>query len=223
MIRLLRRAATAVLLFTTATGCAVSNLNGAQQPAGPVPHASGMVVARRHGWTSASLDGTVPAPGSCHYRYATDGQPLPDPACTPGAVDSSVSDANRSSTICRKGGYTSTVRPPEALTQAAKRRLLAAYGVPQSQISHYELDHLIPLNDGGASDVRNLWPEPDTFRQFHKSSFIQNDKDAVEDYTYSAICSGKVAVSAVQNAMDTDWTTAVDKLGLPPIPSGYRG
>src|SRR5262249_17166421 len=130
-----------------------------------------------HGWTSAGLDGTIPAPGSCHVHTAADGEPLPDPACTPGPIDTAVTDTNTATTICRKGGYTSSMRPPESLTEPAKKKLLAAYGIPADQISKYELDHLIDLADGGASDIRNLWPEPNTFQQFKSSAFVHNDKD----------------------------------------------
>jgi len=101
--------------------------------------------------------------------------------------------------------------------------LLAAYGIPAGQISHYELDHLIDLTAGGASDVRNRWPEPNSFQQFRASSFVHNDKDAVESYTFHAICAGTATLTAVQNTMVTDWTTAVTVLGLPPIPADYTG
>jgi hypothetical protein len=132
----------------------------------PRTRSSGIVVASGHGWTSAGLAGPVPAPGSCHLRTAADGEPLPDPACAPGAVDPAVSDADTATTVCRKGGYTASVRPSEALTEPLKRELLAACGIPAGQISHYELDHLIDLGAGGASDLRNLWPEPNSFQQF---------------------------------------------------------
>lgn len=181
------------------------------------PNAAHIVVADGHGWTSAGLDGPIPAPGSCHMRTAADGEPLPDPACTPGAVDSVVTDSNISSTVCRKGGYTSSVRPPERLTNAAKTKLLAAYGIPAGDISKYELDHLIELASGGASDIRNLWPEPNTFKLYRGSAFVHNDKDRVESYLYDAVCQHKVTVSAVESAVASDWTTAVDRLGLPPI------
>jgi hypothetical protein len=215
-------------LALLAGGCAGSNFGVAGS--GPstgstsgAPRASGTVVAVGHGWTSSRLDGSVPAAGSCHIRWATDGEPLPDPVCTPGVVDAAVNDRDTASTVCRKGGYTSSVRPPVSLTEPAKRRLLAAYGIPESQIGTYELDHLIDLAAGGASDVRNLWPEPNTFSQFQSSAFVHNDKDAVESYTYHAICAHKVTVAAVQNAIATDWTTAVAKLGLPPMPATYHG
>ncbi len=68
--------------------------------------------------TSASLPGGLlatdpphnavqpfPAAGSCHARQAANGV-LPDPTCTPGAVDPHVTDATLDSTVCRRGGYT---------------------------------------------------------------------------------------------------------------------
>ena len=52
---------------------------------------------------------------------------LPDPRCTPGAVSPAVTQANISSTICRRG-YTEKVRPPESVTEPEKKASLAAYG-----------------------------------------------------------------------------------------------
>jgi hypothetical protein len=218
------RRTTPLVVLLLAAGCDGTPLQTADPPgAGDASRSSGIVVAQGHGWTSAGLDGQVPAAGTCHIRHAADGQPLPDPACTPGAVDPAVTDANTATTVCRKGGYTSSVRPPESLTEPAKKKLLASYGIPVSQISSYELDHLIDLADGGASDIRNLWPEPNTFARYKSSAFVHNDKDAVEAYLFHAICAGKVGVTAAQNAIATDWSTAVATLGLPPIPTTYQG
>jgi len=58
-----------------------------------------------------------PAAGRCHARQGANGV-LPDPACTPGAVDPNVTDATLESTVCRRGGYTSTVRPPTSVTNS---------------------------------------------------------------------------------------------------------
>jgi hypothetical protein len=229
-----RVAATAVGMVAVAmlaAGCRASGVEGTGGSGSPTATTatatavgrSGLVVASGHGWTSRGLDGPMPAAGSCHTRTATDGEPLPDPACTPGAVDAAVTDTNTASTICRKGGYTSSVRPPESLTEPAKKQLMAAYGIPASKISAYELDHFVALNDGGASDLRNLWPEPNTTKLYRSSSYVHNDKDAIEDYTYQAICDHKTTVTAVQKAMASNWTTAVAALGLPAIPANYRG
>jgi hypothetical protein len=190
--------------------------------AGPAPSQPGLggVVVTGRGWTARTILGPVPAPGSCHYRHAGR-EVLPDPRCTPGAVDSAVSQANLRSTVCRKGGYTASVRPPVNLTDAIKRRLLAAYGIPASEAARYELDHLVELSSGGSSDVRNLWPEPNV--RYTKGSFVRNDKDEVEQYLFRAQCGGKVSLRAVQQAISQNWTTSVATLGLPAIPTGYRG
>ena len=192
-------------------GCSIAT--GAPSTTGH-PNASsstsstGLVVANGHGWTAAGLGGPMAAPGTCHLQYTASGEPLPDPACTPGAVDPSVTQANLPTTVCRKGGYTSSVRPPESITEPAKKQIMAAYGIPWSKASSYELDHLVELAIGGASDTRNLWPEPNTTRTATPSQYVHNDKDQVEQTAFAQLCSGKVTLLQVQTGMADDWTRA---------------
>ena len=110
-----------------------------------------------------------------------------------------------------------------AVTDRAKRVVMAAYGIATSAAGGYELDHLVPLNSGGSSDYRNLWPEPNILLHSTASAFVQNDKDAVEAYTFKAICSHRALFVAVQNAMAADWTTAVQVVGLPAMPQHRAG
>ncbi len=175
------------------------------------------------GWTAAGIVGVFPAAGSCHLRFTPAGEPLPDPRCTPGVADQAVTQQNLHATVCRKGGYTRTVRPPRAVTDAAKEKLLAAYGISRSHTREYELDHLLDLASGGSSAVQNLFPQPNVLKTGAGSAYVHNDKDRVEAYTFHALCAGKVTLAAVQQAMTSDWTTAVQSLGLPMIPAGYTG
>ena len=147
----------------------------------------------------------MPTPGTCHYGTAANGDQVQDPGCTPGAVDTTVTQANIQSTICVTG-YTDTVRPPTSLTEPAKFQSMAAYSSPGSA-SDYEYDHLVPLELGGSSDVRNLWPET------HASSYT---KDGVENRLNSVVCSGQVTLAAAQQAIATNWTTAEAVLGVGP-------
>lgn len=179
---------------------------------------AGLVHADGDGWTPAGLEGPVPGPGTCHYRTAADGYLLPDPACTPGAVDSGVTQADLDSTICRAGGYTGSVRPPESMTERFKYQSEAAYRDPAST-SDTELDHLVPLELGGASDTPNLWPEPDQGQpaQFDpQDPFGLNGKDGVEDRLHDAVCAGQVSLAQAQDAIAVDWTTALSRLGVAP-------
>jgi len=86
-----------------------------------------------------------------------------------------------------------------------------------------ELDHVLDLASGGSSAVRNLFPQPNVLKTATGSAYVHNDKDRVEAYTFHALRAGKVTLAAVQQAMTSDWTTAVKRLGLPMIPAGYTG
>lgn len=189
------------------SGCRLAPTSAAQNPP---THPPGLVTAAGQGWNPHGIDGPVYAPGSCHYQRGDAGELLPDPRCTPGAVDPSVTAADLHRTICRPGGYTASVRPPERLTEPVKKAIMAAYGIPWRQAHHYELDHLIELSAGGATDTRNLWPEPnDDAHHYKRGTYVHNDKDQVEAVTFDAICGRKAQLTMVQKAVATNWSTAL--------------
>jgi hypothetical protein len=85
---------------------------------------------------------------------------LPDPRLSPGAINPSVDQSNIATTICKRG-WTATARPPVAYTSALKLAQIVEYGYADRDPRHYQEDHLVPLELGGAArDPRNLWPEP---------------------------------------------------------------
>jgi hypothetical protein len=171
--------------------------------AGPVASASGPLRA-----TPGTGHVTGQAPASCRQRTAAGGQPLPDPACTPGVLSTSVTQSDIAITICRSG-YAATVRPTESDSEAFKQKIMIAYREPGAP-GDYELDHLVPLELGGSNDAGNLWPEPDD----HPAGAV-NSKDLVENALNTAVCTGKVTLTAAQTAIAADWTTALSRLGLP--------
>ena len=132
----------------------------------------------------------------------------PDPRCTPGAVNPAVTQATIDSTICRSG-WTSTVRPPESVTEPEKFASMRAYGV--SRPSGYEYDHFVPLELGGAvNDPRNLWPEPDFS---NASGFYLNPKDHVEYALKRLVCDGRLTLAQAQRAIATNWVAAYSRYG----------
>ena len=129
----------------------------------------------------------------CRVRGA-----LPDPVCTPGAINPAVTQDNISETIC-KSGYTKTIRPTVSYTGKLKADQMNQYGFTDSGRSHEE-DNLISLELGGShSDPRNLWPQPGA---------SPNAKDKVEDFLRTAVCAGQISLAEAQNRIATDWTTA---------------
>jgi hypothetical protein len=83
---------------------------------------------------------------------------LPDARVTPGAIGSSDP-----AIVCVRG-YSRTVRPPYDYDWRRLRvSVFQAYGIPHEQRRGYTIEHLIPLELGGApEDLRNVWPEPKT-------------------------------------------------------------
>jgi len=193
-------------LASTATGAAPQS---AGPPAAPTTNPRTSVVSGVHVVAARShvVDDMHLAAGRCHVRVldAATGKVLPDPACTPGAVDPGVTEANLSQTICRSG-FSSSVRAPTSETTAAKKQSLLQYGQPSTRTTEY--DHLLSLEIGGTNATSNLWPEPNST----DAKGVNNPKDKVENQLHAAICSHKISLGDAQKAMATDWTTAVQAI-----------
>lgn len=130
---------------------------------------------------------------------------LPDKNCTPGEIDTRVTQENIYQTICVKG-YTKTVRPPVSYTEPLKLKIMKEYGYLDSP-KNYEFDHLIPLEVGGNPiSEKNLWPEhyalPDGSYQ----------KDKVENYLNSQVCKGKIPLDTAQKEIANDWISVYNKI-----------
>ncbi len=111
------------------------------------------------------------------------------PTHTPGARYSKVTQATISKTICVKG-WTATVRPPAAYTNALKKAQLAEWHYADQNPSHYEEDHLISLEVGGAPrSKKNLWPEP------HSES---SKSDPMENVWHKEVCNGALTLRQAQ-------------------------
>ncbi|TSD93679.1 hypothetical protein FOS14_22670 [Skermania sp. ID1734] len=189
-----------------ATGCAPS---AAAPMSASTSHA---VLSAGPGPTHYTVQ-PQPAAGSCHYRYTSANQPLPDAACTPGAVNPRVNQADIASTICRSG-YTSSIRPPAEITDREKRANAASYRYAGT-LRDAEYDHLVSLELGGDPNAeQNLWVEPPS--PGHRSgSGPENPKDQVEDRLHSLVCAGQVPLASAQEAIAKDWTTALTVVGHP--------
>jgi len=181
------------------TGCAAAERSAGLNPAGR---------------SATPTRGAAPAAGQPitypSHCAARDNGELPDPACTPGAINPDVTQATITSTICRSG-YTKTIRPPQSYTAKVKGLAIAAYGdYAGAAFGKYELDHLVSLELGGAPrDVRNLWPE-------HPAS--TNPKDKVENAAHEAVCDGHLTLATAQRGIATNWIALGHQLGVTGIP-----
>jgi|GEM_PF-1080101 hypothetical protein len=129
----------------------------------------------------------------------------PDSTKTPGAADTSVTQANISQNICNKNWTTGQVRPATSVTNRIKKQTMQDYGFTDAA-NHYELDHLISLQNGGCpACVDNLWPEAYGDSLHHMTEIMRGEwnkenpgseevlagsleKDVVENHIHDEIC-----------------------------------
>ena len=121
---------------------------------------------------------------------------LPDKNLTPGAVRLvKVSD------VCSSQITGSADSVPLDIEQT----VFAKYGMPHARPQDYELDYLITPELGGATDIRNLWPEP------HSSVWNSYVKDELETHLRQMVCQGKLDLPTAQHDIATDWISAYKK------------
>ncbi|OLZ65390.1 hypothetical protein AV521_32465 [Streptomyces sp. IMTB 2501] len=162
-------------------------------------------LALATGGLIVTTTGTAHA-ADCSQSYL----PLQDPTCQPGALNSDVTQSTIDSTICVPG-YSSSIRPSTSYTNALKVKQIAEYGYDDTATADYEEDHLIPLSLGGnPTSEQNLWPEP----RYDAGGYTSSDKDTIEYKLYKAVCAGTIQLAPAQQAIATDWTTALQAVGL---------
>jgi len=119
---------------------------------------------------------------------------VPDPALTPGEMDSSlacVSNADR----------------PRKVKESDKKAILASYGLPaDTDRSSGEFDHWFPHWMGGADGPTNIWFEP------HAGKFGSLTKDKVELLLYRKVCVNKtMTLGQAKTLYLKGWTKLVPK------------
>jgi hypothetical protein len=121
---------------------------------------------------------------------------IPDPKLTPGAV--LTTDA---AVVC-KPGYARTVRHTSGKLKATVYR---AYSIDRRS-GHFEIDHLIGLELGGADVFENLWPE-----SYDTPRWNAHTKDKLEDRLHALVCAGSVQLEDAQRDLAQDWIAAFQK------------
>jgi len=151
---------------------------------------------------------TLPPVDACTPRKSN-GFLLPDPACTPGAINPTVTiDVLRDKnfrTGCVRDGATSA------------RQKNATYGWyhikhPANNIGKTqtcELDHLISLELGGADTLENIWPQCGPKGAALARRYFKQ-KDMVENYLARQVRSGAIALDEAQKGIASDWTQYLD-------------
>jgi hypothetical protein len=153
--------------------------------------------------SSAPLS-AVTSSSDCKLK-SSHGYSLPDPACTPGAinptVDLAVLKGGKFKTSCDRNVATSATKKQTTYTTYNITKPANNTGLTQS----CELDHLISLELGGADTLDNIWPQcgPGGVKLAKRYFKI---KDSVENYLAAQVKAGAISLKDAQQGISTDWT-----------------
>ena len=98
---------------------------------------------------------------------------------------------------------------------------IAEYRYADTQATHYEEDHLIPLELGGhPTDPKNLWPEPLTpilgsDLQGELGPVTPATKNRFEAYLQRQVCAGAETLAQARRDIAADWIAAWLNAGRP--------
>ena len=145
----------------------------------------------------------APAHDSC-ATTVRDGYPVPDPRCTPGGANPSVTVAMLRNPAWRTG----CIRNHET-SERKKHKTYRWYGIREPRGNYgdtqvCELDHLVPLELGGADGLGNIWPECGPSGAAMEDRYFKV-KDRVEDYLAYEVKSGRMPLREAQEGIATDW------------------
>jgi hypothetical protein len=97
-----------------------------------------------------------------------------------------------------------------ATTEHEKYQTYKWYGIshpPNNRgASQYcELDHLVPLEFGGADTLDNIWPQCGPSKVDLDERYFKK-KDKVENFLARQVKEGKISLADAQKGIATDWT-----------------
>jgi len=151
----------------------------------------------------------LPMHNSCSTQKKN-GFPVPDPKCTPGAVNPSLTLA-----VLRTPGFKTGCVRDRAVSEAGKAVTYAWYGMKEPADNSHEtqtceLDHLVSLELGGADTLDNIWPQcgPDGVDLRHR---FFKEKDTVENFLAWLVRNDRMDLAEAQSGIAADWTQFLDK------------
>jgi hypothetical protein len=147
---------------------------------------------------------TLPPTHACTTRMSN-GFPLPDPGCTPGAINPTLT-----ADILRNPDFRTCCVRSHTTTEEQKAQTYGWYAIDHpahnsGPTQTCELDHLVSLELGGADTLDNIWPQCGPDGVTLKERYFKQ-KDMVENYLAKQVREGKMDLADAQKGIASDWT-----------------
>jgi hypothetical protein len=135
---------------------------------------------------------------------------VPDPKCTPGAINPSVTLQ-----VLKDPAFRTECVRDCVTSENDKGAMYGFYSLSrptdnQGDNQACELDHLVPLELGGADTLDNIWPQCGPSNAELPKRYFK-EKDMVEDFLADQVKTGQMKLGAAQSAIAKDWTKFLGK------------
>jgi hypothetical protein len=116
---------------------------------------------------------------------------VPNPKWTPGRV---------ARTEKERGG----------VTLKLEQKVFARYRLPWERRAEFKIDHLIPLELGGADTLDNLWPQ-----SLRAKPYGADRKELLTEVLLQKVRTGRMTLEQTQEEIRKDWIDAfIDHVGM---------
>lgn len=91
-----------------------------------------------------------------------------------------------------------------------EQKVFARYRLPWSSRAAFKIDHLIPLELGGADSIDNLWPQ-----SLRARPYGPDRKELLAEVLLQRVAKGQLTLAQAQEQIASDWIDAfIDHLGM---------
>lgn len=98
----------------------------------------------------------------------------------------------------------------QGVTEEMERKVFSRYHIPWRRRLEFKVDHLIPLELGGADAVENLWPQG-----LQTKPYGVERKELLTRCLLARIAEGKMTLAQAQAEISEDWISCfVDHVGM---------
>ena len=96
------------------------------------------------------------------------------------------------------------------VTEEMERRVFDRYHIPWRRRPEFKVDHLIPIELGGADTIDNLWPQ-----SLYTRPYNAQRKELLTQRLLARIAEGKMTLAQAQKEISEDWISCfVEHLGI---------
>ena len=96
------------------------------------------------------------------------------------------------------------------VTEAMEREVFERYRIPWTRRAEFKIDHLIPVELGGADSIDNLWPQSLRIKPYGAAR-----KELLTRRLLAEIAAGRITLAKAQEEISEDWISCfVEYLGI---------